>query len=114
MLTMRPWWRAAARESVRHVEHAVEVDRDDVLPVLDHGVGSAVKALRRLMPALFTRIEMLPTSPATFVAMPAGLAVRHVEREGCALPPALRICWTVSDAAVAIHVEHDDRAPSRA
>ena len=43
---MRPLLaRSGAEKRVRDVEHAVEIDRHDVLPVLDHGVGIAGKAV---------------------------------------------------------------------
>ena len=39
MLMMRPLFaRSWGEEGVRHVEHAVEIDRRDVLPVLEHGI----------------------------------------------------------------------------
>ena len=71
--------------------------------------ASPVKALRRLMPALLTRIETLPTSPATLRGdRAAGRPVGHVEREGCALPPASRICCGGLGRRLAVDVEHGD------
>jgi len=41
---------------MRHIENPVEIDGHDVLPVLQDSLRVSRK-LRRLMPALFTKIE---------------------------------------------------------
>ena len=70
---------------------------------------SPVKALRRLMPALFTRIETLPTLLADLGSNgTAGLAIRHVEREAVGLAAGVEDLLGGLGRRVAVDVEHDD------
>ncbi len=77
--------------------------------------ASAVKALRRVMPALLTRIETGPTSSATFFAI-ARQSSRFVTSsvKAFALPPAAPICLTVSAAPWLFMSSTATWAPSRA
>ena len=70
--------------------------------------GSAAKALRRLMPALLTRMETWPTSAPIFFAT-ARQSSRSVTSSVklSALPPAAMIL-AVSAARLAVDVERDD------
>jgi hypothetical protein len=82
ILTIRPLVCAhLVEEGWCDVEHAVEVDRQDVVPVLGTQRRSPVIGLRRLMPALLTRIEMLPVLAISAAAALHACAVGHVDRD---------------------------------
>ena len=70
---------------------------------------SPVKAVRRLMPALFTRIEMLPALARHLGSIgTAGLAIRHVEREAVGLAARVEDLLGGLPRGVGVHIEHDD------
>ena len=72
--------------------------------------ASPAKALRRLMPALLTRIEGRPRRLATSAAIARqAVAVGDVEREGVRLAAGFGDVRGRLAAAVAIDVEHGDR-----
>ena len=75
--------------------------------------SAAVNGLRRLMPALLTRIEIAPTSAATFlaIAMQSSRLVTSSVKAN-ALPPASLICFTVSAAASPLMSRTTTCAPS--
>jgi hypothetical protein len=77
--------------------------------------GSAVKGLRRVMPALFTRMDTWPNCLATSAATVRQAARSLTSRvKACALPPASRIAFAVSAAGSPLMSSVATVAPSRA
>ena len=100
---MRPLLaRNGAKKRMRDVEHAGEVDRDDVLPVLDHGLGRTGHAVAARDAGVVDQDgDRADRVGDLFGHRDAGRAVGDVERETvdgaagvadqfCASPPRLR------------------------
>ena len=110
---MRPFAaRQRRQEGMGDVEDAVEVDRDDVLPILDHGLVPPVMPLRRAMPALLTRIET-----GRPCRRPASPSRRQSSRRVTSSAKAVRLAAGLADlfrglgGRFLVHVEqHDARA----
>jgi len=91
-----------------HVEHAVEVDRHDVLPVLDHRFGGRGEGVA----AVDAGIVDQDGDPADGRAdlrgnLAAFVALGHVEHEATGLAAGARDGLGGLSRAVAVGVEHD-------
>jgi hypothetical protein len=93
---------------VRHVEHAVEVDRHDVLPVLDHGAGLGGERVAAIDAGIVDQdrdVADLAGDSGRHDA--AGVAVRDVECERMRLADAIEDLLGGLGCTVGIHVQHD-------
>jgi hypothetical protein len=79
-----------AKKRVRHVEHAGQVDGDDVFPVLDHGLGGASHAVAADDAGIVDQDRHLSDLVGDlFRHRDAVLAPDNVEREGLRLAAAI-------------------------
>jgi len=113
---MRPLLvRQGAEKGVRHVEHAIEVHRHDLLPILDHGVGIASERVAPVDAGIVDQDRGLTEAACDSGGDDAaGVAVADVEREGMRLAAGFGNVRRGFGSPVAIDVEHGDRRASRA
>ena len=106
---MRPLRRAQRRQKcVRDVEDAGEIDRDDVFPILDHGLSRAQHAVAAGDAGIVDQDRDLSDLVGdAFGDRDAILALGHIERETLALPPPPRISAAASAAAFSFIARHE-------
>jgi hypothetical protein len=110
MLMMRPLLVRKAEKGVRHVEHAIEVHRHDLLPILDHGVGIASERVAPVDAGIVDQDRGLTEAACDSGGDDAaGVAVADVEREGMRLAAGFGNVRRGFGSPVAIDVEHGDR-----
>ena len=113
---MRPLVGAQRREEgVRHIEHAGQVDGDDVFPVLDHGLGLGEHAVTAGDAGIVDEDRDLPDLVGDLLGhRDAVVAFGDVERETLGLAAGVADLLRGSAAAFSFMSSSTTRAPSRA